>query len=76
MIVARKPDFAAVPRTPDISKSRVLGQFVVCFLNVLSHARLPNEGSRMDDPNQNTHLRMSAHHEDPSKTNNRSRKEQ
>ena len=26
---------------------------------------LPIEGSRLDDPNQNTHLRMSAHHEDP-----------
>ena len=27
---------------------------------------LPSEGSRLDDPNQNTHPRMSAHHEDPS----------
>ena len=37
---------------------------------------LPSEGSRLDDPNQNTHPRMSAHHEDPSKTANRSCKEQ
>ena len=34
---------------------------------------LPSEG--MDDPNQNTYPRMSAHHEDPSKTANRSWKE-
>ena len=43
---------------------------------VLSHAMLPSEGSRSDDPNKNTHPRMSAHHEDPSKTANRSWKEQ
>ena len=43
--------------------------------NVLSHAMLPSEGSRMDDPNQNTHPRMSVHHEDPSKTANWSWKE-
>ena len=28
---------------------------------------LPSEGSRLDDPNQNTHLRMSTHREDPSR---------
>ena len=37
---------------------------------------LPRDGSRLDDPNQNTHPRMLAHHEDPSKTANRSWKEQ
>ena len=36
---------------------------------------LPSEGYRLDDPNQKTHPRMSAHHEDPSKTANRSWKE-
>ena len=36
---------------------------------------LPSEGSRLDDPNQNTH-RMSAHHKVPSKTAYRSWKEQ
>ena len=35
---------------------------------------LPSEGSRLGDPN--TRPRMSAHHEDPSKTANRSLKEQ
>ena len=40
--------------------------FFFFFLKtVLSHAMLPSEGSRLDDPNQNTHRRMSAHHEDP-----------
>ena len=73
--MARKPDFAAVSRTQDMhrlaSRCRVL-----CHLKkVLSHAMLPSEGSRLDDPNQNTHPRMSAHHEDPSKTANRSWKE-
>ena len=33
---------------------------------------LPSEGSRLNDPNQNTHPRKSAHHDDPSKTANRS----
>ena len=42
---------------------------------VLSHAMLPSEGSRLDDPNQNTHPHVSAHHEDPSKTANKSWKE-
>ena len=37
---------------------------------------LHSEGSRLDDPNQNMPWRMSAHHEDPSKTANRSWKEQ
>ena len=37
---------------------------------------LHSEGSRLDDPNQNTHPRMSGHHKDPSKTANRSWKEQ
>ena len=64
-----------------VSRSRVLGQFVLFlfFLKkkpVLSHAMLPSEGSRLDDPNKNTHPRMSAHHEDPSKTANKSWKEQ
>ena len=37
---------------------------------------LPSESSHLDDPNQNTHPHMSAHHEDPSKTANMSWKEQ
>ena len=37
---------------------------------------LASEGSRWDDPNQSMHPHMSAHHEDPSKTANRSWKEQ
>ena len=57
------------------------GQFVLFLFGflkktVLSHAVLPSEGSRLDDPNQNTHPPMSAHHEDPCKTANRSWKEQ
>ena len=31
---------------------------------------LPSKGFRLDDPNQNMHPRMSAHHEDSSKTAN------
>ena len=37
---------------------------------------LPCKGSGLDDPNKNTHPRLSTHHEDPSKTANRSWKEQ
>ena len=43
----------------------MLGQFFLKKHNVLSHAMMLREGSRLDDPNQNTHPRMSAHHEDP-----------
>ena len=79
--MARKPDFAAVSRvTHDMNRlslliRRVLGHFKKTKKHVLPHAMLPSEGSRLDDPNQNTHPRMSAHHEDPSKTANRSWKE-
>ena len=58
-----------------VSKSRVLGHFFK-KKNVLSHAKLPSDGFRLADSNQNTHPRMSAHHEDPSKTANRSWTEQ
>ena len=71
--VARKTDFTAESRTHSHGLyARVLGQFVCFYLKKASHAMLPSEGSHMDDPNQNTHPRMSAHHEDPNKTANRS----
>ena len=74
-IVVRKPDFAGVSRTHDMHRLALCS--VIFFLkSVLSHAMLPCEGSRLDDPNQNTHPFLSAHHEDPSKTANRSWKEQ
>ena len=38
-----------------VSKSRVLGHFIYPLYPLLSHVMLPSEGSRMDDPNQNTH---------------------
>ena len=60
------------------SYSCVLGQFVCFYLKkgVLSQEMLPSEGSRFDDPNRNTQPRMSAHHEDTSKTANRACKDQ
>ena len=76
--MARKLDFAAVSRTHDMHRlallfyARVQGHF---FKSVLSHEMLSSEGSRLDSPNQNSHPRMPAHHEDPSKTANRSCKE-
>ena len=83
-IVARKPDFAAVThaRYAPTCIADTISIKISCAMsffkknkNVLCHAMLPSEGSRLDDPNQNTHPRMSAHHEDPSKTANRSWKE-
>ena len=78
-IVARKPDFTAVSRTYDMHRLALLirsSAMSICLFvfkkSVLSHAMLPSEGSRLNDPNQNTHPRKSAHHDDPSKTANRS----
>ena len=71
----RKPDFPGESRTHDMHRLALC--WVIFFLkSVLSHTMLPCEGSRLDDPNQNTHPRLSAHHEDPGKTANRSWKEQ
>ena len=77
--MARKSDFAAVLRTQDMH--RLTSIKISCarptvIFSVLFHAMLPSEGSRLHDPNQNTHLRLSAHHEEPGKTANRSWKEQ
>ena len=69
-IVARKPNFAAV------SMHDMHRLALPIRISVLFHAMLSSEGSLLDDTNQNTHPRMSAHHEDPSKTANRSWKEQ
>ena len=60
-IVARKPDFAAMSRTHNMHRLALLYVRVLgLFLSVLSHAMLPSEGSRLDDPNQNTHPHVSA----------------
>ena len=76
--MARKPDFAAVSRYAQTCIADTISIKISCARsilkkkNVLSHAVLTSEGSRLDDPNQNTHPHMSAHHKDPSKTANRS----
>ena len=67
-IVVRKPDFAAISCTYDMHRLALLIRACarsLFFKSLLSHAILPSEGSRLDDPNQNTHPRMPAHHEDP-----------
>ena len=76
--MARKPDFAAVSMHEMNKLALPIRACARSFflISVLFHAMLPSEGSHLDDPNQNTHPHMSAHHEDPSKTANRSWKEQ
>ena len=76
--MARKPDFAPVSMH---DMHRLALPICACarsffLISVLFHAMLNSEGSRLDDPNQNTHPHMSAHYEDPSNTANRSWKEQ
>ena len=72
-----KPDFAAVSRTHDMHRIALLIRTCasLIFFFYKKKRLLPSACSRLYDPNQNTHPRMSAHHEDPSKTANRSWKE-
>ena len=72
---------STVSRTHDMHRLALLirscaSSFFYYKKSVLFHTMLPSEGSRLDDPNMNTHLHMSAHHEEPSKTGKRSWKEQ
>ena len=71
--VARKPDFAAVSRTHD--KHRLALLMCSCARSFIKSS-YPTQCCPAEALAWMTQLSMSAHHEDPSKTANRSWKEQ